>query len=202
MNRMLLLRARLPGCEEPEKSEALGGLEGISAPEEPRPGLAMPVLESGLRRRLVDVLGTLEERLADLGSDKSPGEPGTVRVQVVGKGGSDEALPLLGLRVRLVQRKQGVEVRTTGVGLAVLRPAVSEGAYRVRVWAGEVVLGEVKGTLRPGAAPLHRLEVGSRAELAPYLEQARRWTQSLAGARERVEALRRQAESALSSPVE
>ena len=58
----------------------------------------------------------------------------------------------------------------------------------------------MRGTLRPGQAPLHRLEVESREELVPYVEQARRWMRLLTWARERVEFLRSQAESALPSP--
>lgn len=191
MNRMLLLRAWLPGQEAPEKSEEPG-----THPSKP----AVPVLEAEWGRRLVEELGTLEKRLAGLGEGEPAGEPGTVRVRVVGKGPSDEVLPLPGLAVRWVQREQRVEARTEVSGVAVLRPPVSEGAYRVRVWAGKERVGEVRGTLRPGEAPLHELEVDARAELVPYLERAHRWAQSLARAREKVESLRRQTEAALAPP--
>lgn len=200
MNRMLLLRARLSSRAELEERSEPGEAEVDAMPKLLRPELKVPVLEAELGRRLMEVLGTLEERLAGLGEDESPGETGTVRVRVMGKESADELLPLPGLTVRWVRKQQRVEARTRGTGMAVLRPPVAEGAYRVRIWAGETMVREARGTLRAGEAPLHRLELTPRAELAPYLEQARRWTQSLANARERVASLRRQAESALPPP--
>jgi len=200
MNRMLLLHARLPSRAELEERSEPVGSEADAMPKMLRPELKVPVLEAELGRRLMEVLGTLEERLAGLEVDESLGEPGTVRVLVVGKESADKSLPLPGLRVLLVQKQQRVEALTRGTGIAVLRPPVSEGAYRVRVWAGETVVREVRGMLRSGEAPLRRLELTPRAELSPYMEQARRWTQSLANARERVASLLRQAESALPPP--
>jgi hypothetical protein len=102
-----------------------GGLEEEAGPGKRPLEPTARVLEARWERRLVEVLGTLEKRLVELEMD----EPGTVRVQVVGKGAGDERLSLPGLTVRLMG-KQRVETRTEGSGVAVPRPREREETYR------------------------------------------------------------------------
>ena len=52
-----------------------------------------------------------------------------------------------------------------------------------------------RGTLEPGEAPLHPLEVDFSPEVEAQWARARRWQEAVARAKEQVEALRHQAQA-------